>query len=119
MCNQNTSVVLVLCGTCRLVGRERLVVILNLGLKPNTSAGARRGSATVCRRGAQPWHVPNQGCKEVGGVGIVLGVGDDLALHPQGLLTAQHNLGDPDLLLVKERRGVPPRRSSPPCRALC
>jgi hypothetical protein len=37
-------------------------------------------------------------------VGIVLGVGDDLAPRPQGLLAAHHVLGDPVLLLSQERR---------------
>ena len=82
-------------GARRLIGQERLVVLLDLGPTPHTSASARRVSIPVRRRGAKPWHVADRGREEVERVAMVLGVGDDLVPRPQGLL-ATH----PALLLL-------------------
>ena len=56
---------LILRGARRLMGRERLVVLLDLGPTPRTSVGARRGSTPARRRGVQPWYIADRGRKEV------------------------------------------------------
>jgi hypothetical protein len=78
MFNQNTSVALVPRGECRLVGRERLVVLLDLGPTPRTSASAPCGSTPACRGDDRPWRADDQGREEVERVGIVLGDGPAL-----------------------------------------
>ena len=78
MFNQNMSVALVPRGTRCHVGRERLVILLNLSPTHYTSARAPRGSTPACRGGARLWHAANQGRKEVEQVGVVPGVGDGL-----------------------------------------
>ena len=51
-------------GARRLIGQEPLVVLLDLGPTPHTSAGARRVSTPARRRGAKPRHVADKGCEE-------------------------------------------------------